>query len=164
MNKAVFLDRDGVINFERGDYTCKIDDFIINDGVGEAIKLLKNNDFLVIIISNQAGLAKKLFSEEDLLEMHIKFCIYLDNYKTKIDDFFYCPHHPNFTNCLCRKPNSLLFEKAMAIYNIEPKISYMIGDRERDIISAEKCGIKTILIESNKNIFNICKNIVENKL
>ena len=160
LEKAVFLDRDGVINYERGCYTTNVDDFIINNGIGEAIKLLKNNNFLVIVISNQAGLAKKLFTENDLLEMHIKLCTYLFDYQTNIDDFFVCPHHPDFTNCLCRKPKSLLFEKALAVYNIDPKLSFMIGDSERDIIAAEKCGIKGILIESNRNIIEICEQII----
>ena len=162
MKKAVFLDRDGVINFERGHYTVKVSDFIINDGIGEAVKLLKDNGFGVIIISNQGGIAKGLYSHDDVLDMHLKLCEYLFEYGTNIDDFFYCPHHDSISQCLCRKPNTLLFEKAMAIYNINIDNSYMIGDSERDIIAAQKCGIKAIKIEPNKNIVEICKTIIEN--
>ncbi len=160
MNKAVFLDRDGVINRERGRYTTNADEFIINDGIGEAVKLLKDNDFLVIVITNQGGIAKSLYSAEDVLEMHIKFCMYLAEFDTKIDDFYFCPHHHDYGKCLCRKPGSLLFEKAIKIYDIDTENSFMIGDSERDIIAASKCGIKGIQIEPNENILEICKQII----
>ncbi|MDR2834775.1 MAG: HAD family hydrolase [Bacteroidales bacterium] len=164
MNKAAFLDRDGIINYESGHYACYVEDFLINEGVGETIKLLKDNDFIVIIISNQGGIAKGLYTENDLLKMHIKLCEYLSSYDTIIDDFFYCPHHPDFSNCLCRKPNTLMFEKAIATYNIDPKKSFMLGDGERDIESAEKCGIKGFLVKSNQNIFDICNSLIINKI
>ncbi|MDR2011319.1 MAG: HAD-IIIA family hydrolase [Bacteroidales bacterium] len=161
MKKAVFLDRDGVINYESGNYTCNVNDFIINNGVGEAIKLLKNNGYLVIIISNQGGIAKKLYTHLDLLEMHIKLCEYLMGYNTSIDDFYYCPHHESVSKCLCRKPKSLLFEKAIAVHNIDVSESYMIGDKDRDIIPARDCGIKGFLIKPNTNIYEICKSIIK---
>jgi D-glycero-D-manno-heptose 1,7-bisphosphate phosphatase len=163
MRKAVFLDRDGIINFEHGSYTCNVNDFIINNGVCEAIKLLKDNNFLVIIISNQAGIAKNLYTHDNLLEMHIKLCQYLREFNTNIDDFYYCPHHESITNCLCRKPESLLFEKAIAVYNIDVSKSYMIGDNERDIIAADKCGIKGFLVKPNQNIYEICNTITQQK-
>ena len=160
MKKAIFLDRDGVINFEHGHYTVKVEDFIINAGIGDVIRLLKDNNFIVIVISNQGGIAKKLYSNNDVFDMHIKLCEYLSEHNTKIDDFFYCPHHDNVSECLCRKPNTLLFEKAIAIYNIDTKNSYMIGDSERDIVAAQKCGINGIKIEPNQNIIEICKKII----
>ena len=159
MNKAVFLDRDGVINFEPGHYTCSAEDFIINDGVGESVKLLKESGFLVIIISNQGGIAKSLYSHDDVLEMHIKLCEYLADYQAKVDDFYYCPHHPDFTKCLCRKPGTLMFEKAVAVYNIDPAQSFMIGDGDRDIKAAEKCGIKGVKVAANTNIIGVCQQI-----
>lgn len=162
MQKAIFLDRDGVINKEKGTYTCNVNDFIINDGIAEAIALLKNNGFLVIIISNQAGLIKKLYNENNLLDMHIKLCTYLEEFNTKIDDFYYCPHHPDFSKCLCRKPDTLMLEKAIAYHNIDKNKSFLIGDSERDIIAANKIGIKSFKIEPNENIINICKLIINN--
>ncbi len=160
MNKAVFLDRDGVINCEPGKYTTNVNDFIINQGIGESIKLLKDNNYLVIIISNQGGIAKSLYSHDDVLEMHIKLCIHLAEFDTKIDDLFYCPHHPDFGNCLCRKPKSLLFEKAISLYDIDIENSFMIGDSDRDIEAASRCGVKGIKIFPNENIFKICEQIV----
>lgn len=159
MNKAVFLDRDGVINFEPGHYTCSAADFIINDGIGESVKLLNDSGFLVIIISNQGGIAKSLYTHDDVLEMHIKLCEHLAGFHAKVDDFYYCPHHPDFTKCLCRKPGTLMFEKALAVYDIDPAQSFMIGDGDRDIIAAENCGIKGIKVAANINILGICQQI-----
>lgn len=159
MNKVVFLDRDGVINFEPGHYTCSAAEFVINDGIGEAIKLLKDSGFLIIVISNQGGIAKSLYTHDDVLEMHIKLCEHLANFETKVDDFYYCPHHDSFTKCLCRKPGTLLFEKAAAVYDIDPSLSFMIGDSIRDVEAAEKCGICGIKVEPNFNILDICRQI-----
>jgi D-glycero-D-manno-heptose 1,7-bisphosphate phosphatase len=160
MKKAVFLDRDGIINFEPGKYTCNVDDFIINEGIGNSIKLLRDNGFLVIIISNQGGIAKSLYNHEDVMQMHLKFCKYLENFNTIVDDFFYCPHHESVSKCLCRKPSTLMFEKAVAIYNIDVNSSFMIGDGDRDVESAEKAGIKGIKVLANSNIYELCKSII----
>lgn len=159
MNKAVFLDRDGVINRELGHYCERAEDFEILGDVGEAIKTLKDSGFVVIVISNQGGIAKGLYCAKDVEEMHAKLCDYLTKYQTEIDDFYFCPHHDAISKCLCRKPNSLMIEKAMAVYNIDPKVSYMIGDGKRDIEAAAKAGVKGILIESNSGILDICKQI-----
>jgi D-glycero-D-manno-heptose 1,7-bisphosphate phosphatase len=160
-NKAVFLDRDGVINLERGRYTCNPDDFILNEGVAESVKILNDSGFLVIVISNQGGIAKSLYTISDVLEIHQKFCDLLNETNAVIDDFFFCPHHDSISKCLCRKPESLLFEKALALHNIDPAKSFMIGDSERDVKAAEKVGIKGIFIQANENIINICKEISE---
>lgn len=163
MNKAIFLDRDGVVNYERGTYNLSLEDFVINEGIAESIKLLKDNGYLVIIISNQGAIAKGMLTESMLLEMHLKLCQHLYEYNTKIDDYFYCPHHDAISKCICRKPDSLLFEKAISIYNIDVSNSLMIGDSERDILSANKVGIKAIKIKANQNIYSICeKFILEN--
>jgi len=158
-NKAVFLDRDGVINLERGRYTCSPDDFIINDGIAEAVKILNDSGFLVIVISNQGGIAKSLYNISDVLDIHDKFCKILAEKDAVVDDFFFCPHHDSVSRCLCRKPDSLLIEKAMAVHNIDASLSYMIGDSSRDVEAAEKAGVKGILIKPNENIIGICKKI-----
>lgn len=163
MNKAIFLDRDGVINYERGTYTSRVEDFIINPGIPEAIKMLRDNDFLVIIITNQGGIAKKIYSEQDVLEMHIKLCMELKKINTTITDIYFCPHHNSTGKCLCRKPESLMLEKAVASYNISKSDSLLIGDSERDIIAAEKIGIKGIKVDSNQSIVEICKQIVSDE-
>lgn len=159
MRKAVFLDRDGVINKELGRYCEKVDEFEILEDVGHAIKVLKDAGFLVIIISNQGGIAKGLYTEADVNDMHDKLCRHISEFGASIDDFYFCPHHDSISRCLCRKPNSLMIEKAMATYDIDPSQSFMIGDGNRDIEAAERAGIKGIKIESNSGILEICKQI-----
>ncbi|MBO7132860.1 MAG: HAD family hydrolase [Bacteroidales bacterium] len=159
MNKAVFLDRDGVVNRELGHYCENISDFEILEDVGSAIRILKDAGFLVIVISNQGGIAKGLYTEADVMAMHTKLSDYLSKFDTSIDDFYFCPHHDSKSKCLCRKPQSLLIEKAMATYNINPALSYMIGDGKRDIEAAESANVKGILIEPNSGILEICKQI-----
>lgn len=140
-NKCVFLDRDGVLNRERGDYTYKLEDFEIIAGVPKAIKLLKEEGFLVIVITNQAGIAKGIYSRNQMQQCHdhlIKCCHNL------IDAIYYCPHHPSFSASIARKPDSLMFEKAIAKFNIDPAQSWMVGDKERDLVPAKKLGIQAI--------------------
>lgn len=160
MNKAVFLDRDGVVNRELGRYCENINEFEILETVGEAVKLLKDSGFKVIIISNQGGIAKGIYTEADVNAMHEKLCKYLSQFNTAIDDFYFCPHHDSISRCLCRKPKGLLIEKAIATHNIDPAKSYMIGDSQRDIEAAQNAGVKGILIESNSGILEICKKII----
>ena len=162
MNKAVFLDRDGVINYECGSYTTNVSDFKINNGIVESVKMLRDNDFLVIIITNQGGIAKGLYTADDLLEMHIKLCETLAEEDTAVTDMFFCPHHQEYGKCLCRKPEPLLIEKALAVYNIDPAKSYMIGDSKRDIEAARRAGVKSIKISPNENIVKHVKNIIDN--
>lgn len=163
MKKAAFLDRDGVINLESGSYTTNVDDFIINKDIPEAIKILREKNYLVIVITNQGGIAKKLYKPEDVLEMHIKLCEELSKTNTDITDIYFCPHHEVTGKCLCRKPNSLMLEKAISTYEIDVKKSFLIGDSDRDILAAENVGIRGIKIESNKSILNLCEEIVKNE-
>lgn len=152
MNKAIFLDRDGIINKERGEYTFRKEDFEILPHVFECIKHWNDQGFLVIIITNQGGIAKSLYSLDDLLKLNDFLFESAYSQKALITDIFYCPHHPDFGKCLCRKPHQLLFEKALAKYQINPLNSYMIGDKERDILPAQTLGIKTFQIEANSDL------------
>lgn len=146
MKKAVFLDRDGVLNVERGEYTYKIEDFILEYKVCEALQKLKKAGFLLIVITNQGGIAKGLYTAQEVWQCHYFFQEKCGNL---IDDLYYSPYNPDVTNSLSRKPESLLFERAIARYGIEPSLSYMIGDSDRDMIPAQKLGIKTIKIGTN---------------
>lgn len=159
-NKAIFLDRDGVINYERGDYTWKIDDFIINDGINESLSLLQKHGYLLIIISNQGGISKNIYSKSDVKILHKHLKNELLKREIQLTDIFYCPHHTRIENCICRKPDSLLFEKALAKYNINPTNSYMFGDKQSDIDSAKKLGIKGFLLKANESIFSYCQQII----
>lgn len=152
MNKAVFFDRDGVINKEIGNYVYKLEDFKFNIGLFTSLRLLQEYDYKLIIITNQGGIAKGQYTHDELYELHNFMLEKLLNEGIKIDDVYFCPHHHSIAPCLCRKPNSLLIEKAIAKHNIDKSQSFLIGDNERDVLAAEKVGIKGILIEANSNI------------
>lgn len=149
MTKALFLDRDGVVNYERGDYTYRIEDFKINSGLFDLLLHFQSAGFLIIIISNQGGISKGIYTKKDVETLHQVFLTESLLYNINITDFFYCPHYPEIENCLCRKPKSLMLEKAIAKYNINVNDSLMLGDSERDIKCAENVGVKGILIKSN---------------
>lgn len=152
MNKAILLDRDGVLNRERGDYTFRMEDFEILPDIFEALKLLQKAGYLLVIISNQSGIGRGLFKIEDTEKMHTYLLEKLRKEGIRIEEIYYCVHHPETGSCLCRKPDSLNVEKALARFNIDPVLSYFIGDKERDILAGEKVGVKGILMESNTSL------------
>ncbi|MEN8118986.1 MAG: HAD family hydrolase [Bacteroidota bacterium] len=159
MNKAVFLDRDGVINSNANHYyVYKADDFKLNQGVIETLNLLIKKGYLLIIISNQGGVSKNKYSKADIekLNEHINSLFTRSN--IKISESYYCPHHSDIENCICRKPDSLMIEKAISRFNISIPDSFMIGDSERDIEAAEKLGIKGIKVKANSNLFEEITN------
>ncbi|MBM3402577.1 MAG: HAD family hydrolase [Bacteroidetes bacterium] len=156
MNKAVFLDRDGVLNKELGDYVCKLEDFNVMRHNFSALKELQSRGYLLIVITNQGGLAKGWYSENILDEMHNHLRNTYRDQGIYFTEIYYCRHHPEFNgNCLCRKPGSILLEKAIARFGIEASLSYFIGDRERDVIAGEAVGVKGILIDSDQPIGEI---------
>jgi D,D-heptose 1,7-bisphosphate phosphatase len=142
--KAVFVDRDGTINID-GPYLSDPEKFQMYPGVGEGAKILKDHGFKIIIITNQSGIGRGYFTENDLVKIHEKMRQVFRKYQVDIDGIYYCPHHPN-ANCECRKPKTKLFEKAVQEHHIDVKKSYMIGDTIQDIEAGKKIGVKTILI------------------
>lgn len=163
MNKAVFLDRDGVINHDPGDYTYHVSQFKLNDGVLENLKTLYDNGYLLILITNQGGISKNLYTHNDVEEIHKYFIDELKKNGVELTEIYYCPHHSNNENCLCRKPNSLLIEKALARFDIDPLKSFMLGDKIRDVECAEKAGVKGIKVGLNENIEKYIDLILNNK-
>lgn len=159
MNKAVFLDRDGVINEERGEYTWKKEDFILLPGVAEALKKLKTKGFLLIVITNQGGIARGLYSLHDFYTVNKFMLTELETAGAKPDDWFFCPHYHETGQCLCRKPESLLLERAAGKHAIDLTSSWFIGDRDRDIEAGKKAGVKTIKVESNSSLLSILDQI-----
>jgi len=148
MNKAIFLDRDGVINRERG-FTYRLEDFEILPGLIEGLKEFRRRGYLLIVVSNQSGIAKGLYKQTDVEILHTYLIETLKESGLAFDEIYYCVHHPDVSKCICRKPDSLFVEKALARFNIDPAQSYFIGDKERDTEAAEKVGVKGILIEAN---------------
>ncbi len=149
MNKAVFLDRDGVINRERGEHTWKKEEFELLPDVIDALQLLKKDGWMIVVITNQSGIGLGLYDHSHVTEIHGILKNWSARGGVQVDDIYYCPHHPSIGKCLCRKPGSLLLERAIARYHIDPAASVMIGDRERDIQAAGSAGIRGILVEAN---------------
>lgn len=160
MKKAVFLDRDGVLNKELGDYVCKLEDFKVLEHNFGVLKELQSRGYLLIVITNQGGLAKAWYTEETLGKMHERLRkIYADQ-GIQLTEIYYCRHHPEYNGkCLCRKPGSLMLEKAVARFGIDASASYFIGDRERDVIAGEAAGLKGILIDSDQPITEVLNQI-----
>ncbi len=161
MNKAVFLDRDGVINYDPDRYTYLLEEFVINDGVITSLKKLYNEGYLLIVITNQGGIAKKLYTKEDVEKIHQFLISELKKEGISLTAIYYCPHHGDIENCICRKPSPLLIQKAIACYNIDPNKSYMIGDKMRDVEAAESAGIKGIKVGVNENIEEYVNEILK---
>ncbi|MDZ4668789.1 MAG: HAD family hydrolase [bacterium] len=160
--KCVFLDRDGVINKEVGDYIQRFEDFEILPHVRHGLKLLSDAGYLLIIVTNQGGLAKELYSIETLNQMHDYLSAELAPSGIYFTDIYFCSHHPVTGNCLCRKPDSLLVEKAISKHHIDAAQSYFIGDKERDIVCGEGAGVKGILIEPNEDWIPHTEKILAN--
>lgn len=143
MNKCIFLDRDGVLNVDDPGYTYLVSRFRIIPGVPQALYEMREAGYILAVVTNQSGIARKIYTRRQMELCHI----YLqDACEHVIDHFYFSPYHETVTNSLTKKPGSLLFEKAIARYKIDVKKSWMIGDRSRDLTPAKKLGIKTIQI------------------
>lgn len=158
--KAVFFDRDGVLNNEEHNYYIhKTEDFFLNEGIGEAMKKLQQRGYILIVITNQGGISKGFYTRKDVEKVHGKLHQLLKQFGVTLSEIYYCPHHSDNENCLCRKPKSLNIEKAIARFNIDPEQSWMVGDRDSDIIAAKKVGLKTIKVKANENMMFIANHI-----
>ncbi len=150
-NRAVFLDRDGTINEEMG-YINHIDRFALLPRTAEAIRLINASGLKAVVVTNQSGVARGMFPESLVGEVHRKMEDLLRAVGTHIDGIYYCPHHPDFgppeyrKRCSCRKPATGMIERACNELNIDPTQSYMVGDRIMDVEFGHKIGAKGILV------------------
>jgi len=156
---ALFLDRDGVLN-EEISYISRVENLNIFPYVPSCVKRFHELGYLVIVISNQSGIARGIIEEEILLEINNRLQM-----ETGVDAIYYCPHHPNgiikkyAIQCECRKPGIGMIERACKDYEIDLNKSYMVGDRASDINTGIKCGIKTVLLESGYGSANLEENV-----
>ena len=150
MKKAIFLDRDGVINKNREDYVKNWEEFIFLPSVLEAIKILTQQKFLIFIITNQSCIGRGIISKEDLEVIHKKMLEKIVNAEGKITKIYYCPHKPE-DNCDCRKPKPGMFLKAAQEFDIDLTETYFIGDNITDALAAKNAGCKFIFVETGKN-------------
>ncbi|MDD5503706.1 MAG: HAD family hydrolase [Candidatus Omnitrophica bacterium] len=149
MKRIVFLDRDGVINVNPvyRDYVKRPSEFKFLPGSRRAVKLLNEAGFLVMIISNQTGVGKGLYTGEDLKRITEKMTKGFAKSGARLDKICYCIHHPD-AGCLCRKPKTGMLKKAVAGIAFDRKNSYFIGDTERDMLAGRAFGLKTIAVLS----------------
>jgi len=151
MTKAIFLDRDGTVNEEMG-YINHPDRFRIFPFVADSIKIFNQAGFLIIIVSNQSGIARGYFSESLVKELHEKLTMEMKKQGATITTIYYCPHHPTAgavpyrQECNCRKPKPGLIQKAVKEFDISLADSYVIGDRYQDIVMAKKLNMKAGLV------------------
>ncbi len=157
-NKAIFLDRDGVINKERN-YTYTLNDFVLLPDLFEALLELRKKGYLLIVVSNQGGIAKGLYGKSDVELLHNYLKAHLKKEDIDLAEIYYCPHHDEYGKCICRKPNSLLIEKAIGRFNIDPSKSFFIGDKQRDVDAGARVGVQGFLIESNSSLLNLIDKI-----
>lgn len=161
MNRAVFFDRDGVLNEEVG-YLWEIERFKWILGAREAIKLCNERGFLVIVVTNQGGIAKNLYTSQEVDALHNFMQEGLSELGAHIDAFYYCPHHPDFSgDCECRKPKPGLILKACEELAIEPARAIMFGDTERDMGAARAAGLRAGILFSGGNLFEVVKAELE---
>lgn len=161
---AVFLDRDGVINHDKG-YTHNFKNFKFRKNVISALKYLQKKNFLIFIVTNQAGIAKKKYSLLQFFKLHKKINSYLSEKDVFIDDLEYCPHHPDglikslSIKCKCRKPSNLMITRLINRWFINLTKSFFIGDKISDELAAKKSNIKFYYVENDisKQVKNIIK-------
>jgi D-glycero-D-manno-heptose 1,7-bisphosphate phosphatase len=152
MNKCLFLDRDGVINHDPGDYTYELNRFKILPDVIDVIRKYKENGYLVIVITNQGGIAKGIYSKKDMFEVHDFMLKEFASNNAQLTDIFYSLHHNAISASIDRKPDSLMLERAIYLYQIDPSMSLMVGDKPSDVQAAEKVGVEGVLIDRNSSL------------
>ena len=157
MKNCLFLDRDGIVNIDHG-FVCTQERLEFVPGIFELCRYFQQKQFLIIIITNQSGISRGYFRDSDF---HAFMQLLIKRFKSadiKITDYYYCPHHPVFSSleseksCMCRKPNSLMFQKAISDYNIDVKSSINVGDNLRDIEAGLRVGITNNFILSKYGV------------
>jgi D-glycero-D-manno-heptose 1,7-bisphosphate phosphatase len=159
--KALFLDRDGVINIDYN-HVHKISEFHFVDGIFNFCKFFLNNGYIIVVVTNQAGIAKSFYTENDFFVLSEWMKDFLEMKLIKIEKIYFCPHHPDFTGpCNCRKPNPGMILKAKNDLNIDLKRSVLVGDKNSDIEAGLNAGIDFKNCHLFKGDFNIIQKQYE---
>lgn len=165
MNSAFFFDRDGVLDVDIIDLH-EVEKFQWIEGAMDAIKYCNDRGLLVVVITNQSGIARGVFTEDDVKKIHAHMQSDLAKIGAHIDAFYYCPHHPNGTVdeykkvCDCRKPKPGLILRACEDLNINPSTSMMIGDHDRDVEAGQNAGLKSAVLFEGGNLFDAIKKVL----
>jgi len=153
LQPAIFLDRDGVINHDPGDYTKSLSEFKILPTVLKTLRTWHDRGFALVLITNQGGLAKGLYTHEDVEQIHAHLRSKCAESGAPLTAIYYSPHHPDFGASLSRKPGPLMIERALAQHGLDPKHSWMFGDKARDIRCASGGGVhQGVLIPVNADL------------
>ncbi|MBR2518192.1 MAG: HAD family hydrolase [Selenomonadaceae bacterium] len=166
MNAAIFFDRDGVLNAEVG-YLWQIEKFVWIDGACDAIKFCNERGLLVVVVTNQSGIARGMYTAADVAKLHDFMQKSLSEVGAHIDAFYFCPHHPEGTvaefavTCDCRKPKPGMILRACEELQIDPARSILFGDSQRDIDSARAAGLRDGILFTGGNLFEAVKTEVE---
>lgn len=157
-NKAVFIDRDGVINEERN-YVHRIDDFVLLAGVLDGLKLLNGAGYRLIVVTNQAGIARGYYSQKEMDILHEHLHKNLALHGVTLDAIYFCPHHPQgevksfAIDCNCRKPAPGMILQAAREFDLDLAKSVLIGDKLSDVQAGKNAGVgKTVLVKSGHNL------------
>lgn len=166
MRRAIFFDRDGVLNEDVG-YLYQVERFKWIDGAREAIKLCNERGLLAVVVTNQSGIARGFYTSREVDNLHDFMQKNLAEVGAHIDAFYYCPHHPEGSvaefsiACECRKPKPELILRACRELNIDAAQSVMFGDSERDIKAAEAAGLRAGIFFAEGNLFDAVKKVVD---
>ena len=153
MKKCIFLDRDGNINVEK-DYLHRVKDFEFEEGALEAIKIFSDSDYLVVVVTNQSGIARGYYTEEDVKTLHDYLDRRVREEGGRVDGYYYCPHHPEKgigeykKECGCRKPEPGMFLQAKEDLDIDFENSIMVGDKMSDVEAGKRLGMRGILVRT----------------
>jgi histidinol-phosphate phosphatase family protein len=153
-NRAVFLDRDGTMAPDVA-YCRRPEDFELFPTTAKAIRLLNEHGYKVIVITNQSGIARGYFNEDTLDKIHQKIRKKLGEEGARIDGIYYCPHHPD-DNCECRKPKPGMVLRAVGEHDIDPRSSFIVGDRPQDIQLGQNTSCRTVLIMAGTEEVALC--------
>ncbi len=161
MIRAIFFDRDGVLNEEVG-YLYEIEKFKWIDGAREAIKFCNERGILAVIVTNQSGIARGFYTAQNVDALHDFMQKNLAEVGAHIDGFYYCPHHPDFSGeCGCRKPKPGLILRACDDFKINPAEAILFGDSKRDIEAAQAANLRAGIFFKGGNLFDAVKNFFE---
>jgi D-glycero-D-manno-heptose 1,7-bisphosphate phosphatase len=156
--KAAFLDRDGVINHDL-DYVYKVEDFHFTEGCIDALKQLQSKGFTLFVVTNQSGIGRGYYSEEEYQRLTTWYVKVLFDAGVTITQVYHCPHSPE-DKCACRKPKPGMFLQAANDYNIDFSTSIMVGDKNSDMEAAKVVGIQQLYFLGEKSVeYSTYKNL-----
>ena len=143
--RAIFLDRDGVINANRADHVKRWDEFVFLPRSLDALRRIATSEFIVLVATNQAAIARGLTTEAAVRDIHARMTVEVGRAGGRIDAVYYCPHHPD-ENCDCRKPRLGLYRQGAREWNLDLTRSYVVGDAMADIVAAQGIGATPLLV------------------